>query len=79
MRAHPALREAVREVTCFTLKQRRRPGETDFSTHPGEVLPGNSMETREVRLLARAAPEPRVQTFSAQGFRNRLCPKLHPS
>lgn len=77
--AHLVPREAVRDVTCFTLKRRRRPGETDFSTHSGEVLPENSMEACEVRLLARAAPEPRVQMCPYQAFLDRLSTKLHPS
>lgn len=49
---HLAPTEAMRAVTCFTLKQRRRTWSDRFFHTFGEVLPEHSIEVCGVRLLA---------------------------
>lgn len=60
----------MREVAGFTLKQRRRPGETGFSTHSGEVLPENSIEA-----TGKSGPRAQGTNVSCSGFPEQIVPR----
>lgn len=64
----------MREVTCFTLKQ-REPGETNLSTRFGEILPENSVEARGVRSLAQMSPGAQGGDVSWAGVHEQIVSK----
>lgn len=68
--------EEMKEITCFTLKLRRRTWRGRFAHTCWRRMPENAIKTRGARLLAQSSREPRVQTCPGQGFLNRLSPNV---